>query len=295
MIRYAITEAELRQKINAQRADWQTRAIAATSFFQRAGKYGERKDKNWDTQKYGVPPTPFWGQIKLVYMRLQKHKCAFCERRLSVRTRDHDVEHFRPKRAVEAWPPYPADTAFPEGYYLLAYHPLNYATACDHCNRGLKRSWFPVAAARLSSQTEPQHLAPERPLLIYPIGDIDTYPETLLGFHGIAPGSKNRGLTPHEHARAQVTIEFFELDVREELLRERSEVIESLHSALKWEKDTPEPGQRQRLQQMITRTQSAGSRHASCARCFVALFQQDPHEAERLVEIAIRYLDSAVI
>lgn len=289
MIRYDITEVALRAKIDHQQADWQTRAATATSLFQQAGKYGEPDDKTWDTQTYGVPPAPFWGQIKPVYMRLQKRKCAFCERKLTVRTKDHDVEHFRPKRAVEAWPSYPADSAFPEGYYSLAYHPLNYATACEHCNRGLKRSWFPVAATRLSGQTDPQQMAFELPLLIYPIGHIDADPEELIGFRGITAIVRNGSLSSHEQERASVSIEFFELNVREELLRERADVIVQLFLALAHEVTSS----MRLLARRVIRTKTADmSQHTNCARCFVALYRQDPRAAKRLFELASRYLET---
>ena len=109
MIRYDITETELRARIDRQKADWQTRAASATALYRRAGKYGEPDDKNWDAETRGVPPSPFWGQIKAVYMKLQKNKCAFCERELTTRPKDHDIEHFRPKRAVVSWPSLPMD------------------------------------------------------------------------------------------------------------------------------------------------------------------------------------------
>lgn len=299
MIRYDITEADLRTLIDREKADWQTRAATATAFFRQIGFYGEPDDKHWNTRLYGLPPKPFWGEIKRVYMRLQKDKCAFCERKLTVRPKDHDVEHFRPKRLVMVWPPpgtspyiFPTGGGFPEGYYLLAYHPLNYATACEHCNRGLKRSYFPIAATRLSGKDDPTHLRPERPLLIYPIGNIDTDPEALLGFKGIAPGPRNADPDSYENHRAQVTIDFFDLQYREELLRERAEVIETLHHLLVLAHRIPDPRRQRKVQTIIRRKQSSGSQHTNCARCFVALYRQDPAQAERLADEATDYLDS---
>ena len=61
---------------------------------------------------------------------------AYCERRLEgtpYGTIEHDIEHFRPKKAVEQWPPargaqaprtvwrFRTGTAWADGYYLLAY------------------------------------------------------------------------------------------------------------------------------------------------------------------------------
>ncbi len=289
MIRYDITEAELRARIDRQKVGWQARAASATALYRRAGKYGEPGDKNWDAQTQGVPPNPFWDQIKAVYMSLQKNKCAFCERELTTRPKDHDVEHFRPKRAVVSWPPLPTDPAFPEGYYLLTYHPLNYATACEHCNRGLKRSYFPIEDVRLSEQDDPTRLRPERPLLIYPIGDIDTDPEDLLGFQGVIPVPKHADPSTHEYRRAQVTIAFFELREREELRRGRAKVLRTLHLAFMTE-DSSQREEREEAQSAIAQCVSDGSEHASCARSFVVLYRQNPVEAKQLGRLAIASL-----
>ncbi len=299
MIRYDITEVELWSRIDRLKPNWKANAATATSLFRRAGTYGEREDKSWDTQTYGLPPTPFWGQIKAVYMRLQKNKCAFCEQKLSVRARDHDVEHFRPKRGVKAWPPpggptygFPTGRAFPEGYYLLAYHPLNYATSCSHCNQGLKQSYFPIESAHLSGQDSPLDLEPELPLLVYPIGDRDTDPEDLLGFRGIAPRPKNVDQSSRENHRARVMIDFFDLSDREELLRERSEVIEHLHPFLVSADDATDLPRQRRAKSIIHRMRSDGSKHANCARCFIALHQEDPNQAERFANLATAFLDT---
>ena len=293
MIRYDITESDLLARIDRQRSGWRTRAEAATACFRRAGMYGEPGDTAWNSHLYGVLPQPFWGQIKAVYMRLQKNKCAFCERKLTVRVKDHDVEHFRPKRAVKAWPPLSTDPAFPEGYYLLAYHPLNYATTCEHCNRGLKRSYFPIAAARLSGQDDPASLQPERPLLIYPIGQKDTDPEELLGFQGIVPVPKYTDPTTHENHRARVTINFFDLQEREELRRERAEVIQTIYLALGLE-NAPETRRRRLARITIRQYTASGLQHTNCARCFVALYRRNPAQAERFATLAIHLLSKLV-
>ena len=289
MIRYDITKAELWRQIDRLRPTWRSRAADAMALFRRAGTYGERADDGWDTQTHGVPPNPFWGEIKPVYMQLQKNKCAFCEREMSHRPKDHDVEHFRPKRSVEPWPPLPADPPFPEGYYLLAYHPLNYATACEHCNRGLKRSYFPVEAARIPGQDDPARLRPERPLLIYPIGRIDANPEDLMGFQGVIPVPKNTNPATHEHQRAQATIDFFDLRGRDELRRGRAKVIRTLFLAFMAQDAADGEGQEQ-AQDTIEQCLSDGSEHANCARSFVTLHRQNQTEAKQIGALAIKSL-----
>ena len=48
-------------------------------------------------------------EVKAVYIRLQKNKCAYCERQLTGLDHggaiEHDLEHYRPKGHVPAWPP----------------------------------------------------------------------------------------------------------------------------------------------------------------------------------------------
>src|SRR5436305_5515954 len=121
-------------------------------------------------------------------MALQHEKCAYCERRLAggrFGAIEHDVEHYRPKSAVESWPSakiskergisYSFQTGgdFPEGYYLLAYQILNYAVACKTCNSPLKANFFPVGAARVVSCDSLADYASEMPFLLFPIGDLD--------------------------------------------------------------------------------------------------------------------------
>lgn len=280
MIRYDITKAELLARIDQVNPTWRTRAAARTALFRQAHAYLE-------------PPAPFWGEIKSVYIALQKNKCAFCERELTHRRKDHDVEHFRPKRAVEPWPPLATDPAFDEGYYLLAYHPLNYVTACEHCNRGLKRSYFPVQSSRTAGQGNPTRLSLERPLLIYPLGRIDTNPEKLLGFEGIVPVPKNTDTRTYEHQRAKVSIEFFDLEKREELRRERAKVIQTLYIALISTEASNEE-LREIVQSTLEQRASNRFEHTNCARCFVKLYQQNPEEAKRLAKLAVTFLSQLV-
>src|SRR5215203_5760547 len=94
MIRYSVTEADLRNAIQAAAATWLAEADRRTAAFKKKRRYFE-------------PPNPTWSAIKGVYMKLQHNKCAYCERRLEgpeYGRVEHDVEHFRPKNAVKVWP-----------------------------------------------------------------------------------------------------------------------------------------------------------------------------------------------
>ena len=102
MIRYQITETELRDAIESEKPGWLARAQTRTDRFIAAGKYDESS---------GI-----WSEIKRVYMDLQHDKCAYCERQLAAGedggTIEHDVEHYRPKNSVPVWPTDSDDVTF---------------------------------------------------------------------------------------------------------------------------------------------------------------------------------------
>lgn len=291
MIRYAISLEELRARIEAEAPGWLGRAAQRTERLRRAGRYREK--------------SRFWHRVKAVYMRLQHCKCAYCERRLSSEdfggAIEHDLEHYRPKGQVPAWPSetiarergisyrFATGEAFAEGYYLLAYHVLNYATACKKCNSPLKASFFPIAGARGLQSDDPAALRGESPFLLYPLGDLDEDPEEILTFDGINPVPRvQRG---QRSRRARVTIDFFELDEREELWRGRAGVIVSLFIASEALRLGDE-ALRERATRAIGVLLSPAGEHTNCARSFRALYDRDRSRAEEIAGRAQAYLDS---
>ena len=147
MIRYPITKAELGAAVGSEKRGWLAKARQKTNDFRTAGEFNEPASRN------------SWSEIKAVYIRLQQNKCAYCERTFGHDRRsriEHDVEHFRPKNSVKAWPTqgssqsynFATGDASVKGYYLLAYNIFNYTTACKTCNSILKVNHFPVLAAR---------------------------------------------------------------------------------------------------------------------------------------------------
>src|SRR5713101_8429748 len=146
MIRYPITEQNLRERIEAEVPGWLKRAQQKTDKFIAARQYEEASS--------------IWSDVKSVYMKIQFDKCVYCERQLASPglggTIEHDLEHFRPKNGVEEWPTsamqqsrniafdFPLGHAYPSGYYWLAYHVLNYSAACKKCNTPLKLNFFPI-------------------------------------------------------------------------------------------------------------------------------------------------------
>lgn len=289
MIRYPITKQQLTALIDAEKPDWRTRADVRTEGFRTAGAYKE--DSN------------IWGEIKAVYMRIQGNKCAYCERELEgedVGKVEHDVEHFRPKSNVKPWSPKKltdlgiAFTA-PEkgkGYHLLPYHFFNYAVACKPCNSTLKSDRFPVGGPYNLTGEDPAKLKSEKQYLLFPIGDIDDDPETIIEFQGTSP--KPVAKTGKKRNRALVTIEFFKLDdpVRRKFLyRDRAYVITALYTLLK-ETTEGTTAERNAAKAEVDNLLTPALRHLNCARSFKRLFENDPDEAAAVFRAARKFLST---
>lgn len=287
MIRYPVSLTELESQVEVEKPGWLARAKDRTSQFRTAGKFEEESS--------------IWSEVKVVYMRLQNAKCIFCEREMeSLRFGkvEQDVEHFRPKGSVKAWKPPASLKGIPftavakssPGYHLLPYHLFNYAAACKPCNSILKKDHFPIAGTYQLNGDDPAALAAEQNYLIYPIGDLDDDPETLIEFHGTSPLPVAK--TGHPRNRALVTIEFFKLDDpddRKSLYRDRALVISSLYPLLEKTK-VGTPAKRTAAANRVNSLVKPRLRHLNCARSFQRLFEADPKEAERVYEAAVDFL-----
>lgn len=296
MIRYPITEQQLRNLIEAEVPGWLQRAQRRTDKFIAARKYEEASS--------------IWSEVKPVYMRIQFDKCVYCERQLASPelggTIELDLEHFRPKNGVEPWPTaemrqernivfnFPLGNAHPPGYYWLAYNVVNSSAACKKCNTPLKLNFFPVASRRGRREAHPRDLQNEQPYLIYPLGDWDDDPEELIGFLGIVPVPKMKN--GFGRKRADVTIKFFELnpedDGREELGRERARQLVALDNALAILELKPPEVRKKTALADIDVLQRASSPHANCVRSALALYKKDALQAGNLFTAARDYLDS---
>ena len=287
MIRINAKESTIKERILQNKPTWLDRASQRTEDFRAAGSYNERSS--------------IWSEIKEIYMDLQNNKCAYCERLLEDPKHgklEHDIEHYRPKNAVKEWPPnahfaeynydFPTGLEFPEGYYLLAYNILNYVTACKPCNTNLKSNYFPIGGSQRQQNDNPRNLRPEKPFLIYPLSNIDQDPETLIDFIGII--AKPVGKWGHKHRRGQVTIDFFNLNGRETLRRQRAERINEMWLALVVLERVPDSADV--AQETITRLTSPSSSHCNCLRSFLRLYQEDPSEATRIFNGVRQYLQS---
>lgn len=287
MIRYAISLADLEARVDAAVPTWRSRAATRTAGFIAAGKYQESSS--------------IWSEIKPVFMAVQHDKCAYCERQLASADSggavEHDLEHFRPKSSVVVWPDgsaftFPTGAASPAGYFWLAYDLLNYSVACKKCNTGLKLNYFPVPGRRGSATASPVDLADaEKPFLVYPIGDLDDDPAAVITFEGLnaIPAKK----TGPRRRRADVTIKFFRLNDREELRRERAELLDSLGNHLETINDPAAPPARVTTAKMtVARMLRPVSRHSACVAAMSRLYVSDVTQARALIDAARAYLDS---
>ena len=286
MIRYKISLEEIHARIEQRVPGWLEQARQRTEDFRNQGAYSEGSS--------------VWGKIKPVIMEIQGDKCCFCERQMesgSLGRHELDMEHFRPKRTVRKTPRTFLDSgespANPpsgnRGYFLLAYHLLNYAVACKPCNSGLKRNYFPISGTYDFGQGDPRLLADERAMLIYPIAMIDIDPEDVITFRGVWPQSTSND--PFLKRRGTVVIAFFRLDDidgRKNLFIDRSYLIVVLHAQLTKVHDD-DCAETRRLIEAMT---SATSRHANCARSFVRLFQSDRATADEVAQWALDFVSS---
>jgi len=178
------------------------------------------------------------------------------------------------------------------GYYWLAYHIGNYAVACKDCNTIRKANYFPIAGTeRGSPEADIVVLnAKEKPFLLYPLGDIDDDPETLLEFDGVI--AKPRYADGHSHLRAQVTIDFFKLNSREELWRDRFRTIREVWFSFQTLQTSDDPNQREAAKRSLEDLASDASAQAACARSFLKLIESDPIAAWGTYQISEDYINS---
>ena len=292
MIRYPVTEAELRRRLESAKSGWLRRAAIRTGKLRKLGRYEERSS--------------IWREVKHVYMQLQGgSKCAYCERKMesvSYGRSEQDIEHFRPKGVVQEWEvprnlhrqglhfaPVPLEN---NGYFRLAYHIFNYATSCKPCNSALKKNGFPIAGIYRLEADDLETLKDEKAYLIYPVGNVDEDPEDLIEFHGVAP--RPVAEDGHRRNRALVTIEFFKLDdpgERENLLLDRALMITGLYPLLR-HTTSGGKGDADRNPKSVIAGHGRGLAHLNCAKSFIRLFERDPKEAEEIYEAACKLVFS---
>lgn len=294
MIQYKISKADLEHLIGEEDGNWLGKAAARTAHNQALGKYDSTVKGNWS-------------DIKAAYMGLQYGKCAYCERQLESAEfgkAEHDVEHFRPKSSAKPWKAtadlqaagvtltQPVNGSTDPGYHLLAYHPMNYCTACKPCNSALKSNNFPIEGTRDPSNNDPVALTSEHAYLVNPVGNFDDKPEDLITFHGISPMTKPA--SGFKRRRGLVNIKFFKLDDhrRKYLFRQRAGIIASLHAFLGHIDSNPGSATAAVYQGLVDNFTAPSAPHANCARSFRDLYATDKVEADAVFFLAAEYIAS---
>lgn len=104
----------------------------------------------------------------------------------------------------------------------------------------------------------------EQPFLINPVGSLDEPPEDVITFDGLIPipAATETGL----RNRAEVIIDFFELDTREELLKGRASVLVALSNALRLLELTTTEEEKAQARRDIERLREPSSAHSGCVR-----------------------------
>ena len=244
-------------------------------------------DRNRREQRH-VRSHGLHASVKKYWIKLQSGKCAYCERVLDSSGLEADLEHFRPKAQVEAWVTAPAGVIdvggdASTGYYLLAYDPENFLVSCRPCNVLYKKSFFPTAHVRVLDSPMADALTREGAYLINPMDGRDPDPADLIRFEG--PFARAVDGDAEMRARALTTIVLLQLN-REELVRERNEIIAGLGGALELMSVHPDADIRDRATRIVEGYCRPNKAHSSCARAFCMLWADDPSAARRHYDFA---------
>jgi hypothetical protein len=124
---------------------------------------------------------------------------------------------------------------------------------------------------------------------VFPIGELDDDPTEVITFHGhLAVAAKKTG---PRRRRADVTIQFFRLNTREELLRERAEVVVQLDGCLGTINSSRETqAKKQDAKGDVAYRLQPGTRHSACANAFARLYRQNFTLARSLAKAARAFL-----
>ena len=274
MIRYPWNDQAVDEAINQIDRNWPEKAAQRTDALITLGRYEEASS--------------IWSTVKPIYMKLQHNKCIYCERQMEGGVYgpiEWDLEHFRPKSNVEPWPnakrhpgvAYPVQfgTASPTGYYWLAYELGNYAASCKVCNTIFKLNFFPIFNTRAQRHLGERSLQDEGALLCYPLGEWDEDPEELITF--VLTMAVPKHATGPENLRARVIIDFFGLNKRDYLHRQRAQMIGMVGAALSDRDRGVASGQAITL---LDRMQRAYIPHAACVRAFIKLWEENDDQAK---------------
>jgi len=146
----------------------------------------------------------YWRDDRVTDKLYESHhgKCCYCER-IRDRKREMDVEHYRPKGAVDKEEGH-------KGYWWLVYTWNNLLWSCKTCNQKYKDTIFTLLPGSTRASDEASDLDLERPYLINP--NLED-PSQFLSFHVDRSGGRcfikavpRAGIDNDEKARAEETI-----------------------------------------------------------------------------------------
>lgn len=123
-------ETEKAKKFFQQRAEARAEASALAVPMEEEKKGKKKKDGDEESFKFTAYSG---GDVKPTLKKLFHDKCGYCE--IDYGGAVSDIEHFRPKGALEHEPPTDVNT-HPDGYYWLGADWDNLIYSCQHCNRG---------------------------------------------------------------------------------------------------------------------------------------------------------------
>lgn len=166
--------------------------------------------------------------VKRSLFEMHCGKCCYCERKRDEK-REPDVEHFRPKAAV--------DGVQHPGYWWLAYDWTNYFFACKKCNQQHKKTQFPLMNGSPRAFTCEDNLEEEKPFLVNPERE---NPEDFIGFEWRKTwGVYVKAVGLDDELRGYTTIKVTGLNEgtipkqRAELVGILQELSETMHAAQK--------------------------------------------------------------
>lgn len=309
MIRIEISDEALLAAIEKAKPGWLRRARDRRDAVLAAGRIAESD--------------AIWSEIKEVFILLQAHKCIYCERPMPKTDSesadkvavDYDMEHYRPKSRVTAWPTQETIQRRPgvgsyqgsvragsaEGYLRLAFEPSNYMVACKVCNSSYKADRFPIAGTPDTISTDIAALdSIERPLLLFPFGERGVEPRAYFRFLGTmvypralrTTARTRRAVGAYKQLQAQVTVDFFELDTREDLIELRCYLIQALWPQLENLSSLDEV--ERTLARDFVRAVRLQQRFPQMAwgRAFIALYRKDRGAARTWYQAAAQYLST---
>jgi len=198
--------------------------------------------------------------VKAALLAAQHNKCAFCESK-PLPVSDGDVEHFRPKAAVQQAVSTPCERP---GYYWLAYAWHNLLFSCERCNRRHKKSLFPLVDPQQRARIPTDPIETEQPIFINPA---EEDPSAHISFREHVPIARNGS------RRGKRTIQALGLD-REHLNEARETHLKLLnHIFLLTRLPGIPPEHRTSAEDLLRRMTTDQAEYASMSRIAVATWQ----------------------